>query len=35
MVQVIVQFIKIWDLLLDFALTDSLDCFIWKWTTSG
>jgi hypothetical protein len=34
-VQVIVQCIRIWDLLLDFALTDIQDHFIWKWTASG
>jgi hypothetical protein len=34
-VQVIVQYIRMWDLLLDFALTETPDRFIWKWTTSG
>jgi hypothetical protein len=34
-VQVIVQYIRVWDLLLDFILTDTLDRFIWKWTASG
>jgi hypothetical protein len=34
-VQVIVQYIRIWDLLLYFALTKTPDHFIWKWTASG
>jgi hypothetical protein len=34
-VQVIVQYIRVWDLLLDFALTETRDRFIWKWTASG
>jgi hypothetical protein len=32
---VIVQYIRVWDLLLDFALTETPNHFIWKWTTSG
>jgi hypothetical protein len=34
-VQVIIQYIRIWDLLLDFALTDTPDRFIWKWAALG
>jgi hypothetical protein len=29
------QYISVWDLLLDFALTDTPDRFICKWTASG
>jgi hypothetical protein len=34
-VQVIVQYIRVWDLLPDFTLTETAFRFIWKWTTSG
>jgi hypothetical protein len=34
-VQVIVQHIIVWDLLLDFTLTETADRFIWKWTALG
>jgi hypothetical protein len=34
-VQVIVQYIRVSDLLLDFAFTETPDRFIWKWTASG
>jgi hypothetical protein len=34
-IQVTVQYIRIWDLLLNFDLTDIPDRFIWKWTASG
>jgi hypothetical protein len=33
-VQVIVQYIRVWDLLLDFTLIEAADRFIWKWTAS-
>jgi hypothetical protein len=33
-VQVIVQYIRVWGLLLDFTLTEAVDRFIWKWTAS-
>jgi hypothetical protein len=34
-VQMIVRYIRVWDLLLDFTLTETADRFIWKWTASG
>jgi hypothetical protein len=32
---VIAQYIRVWDLLLDFTLTEAADRFIWKWAASG
>jgi hypothetical protein len=34
-VQVIVQYIRVWGLLIEVAPTETPDRFIWKWTASG